>query len=185
MNKRLSDGNSEFDDELDWLAFRYLYDELDDPQRARFEKLMAQHQAARDALVRAVGLSEIITAAPLANAGDVTGNLVRESDRNWLVGIPHLVFAASIVLAVLTISWIWDFNPKYQNVPVRVVLNGEGRLADSWIGSLPAADEETTEDPVDENDLDPDIIDDDTASWMIAALAELNKTVNSSDEGRN
>lgn len=48
---------------LDWLAFQYLANELGTAERAAFEDSLAENQAAREAVARAVELTQMLSAA--------------------------------------------------------------------------------------------------------------------------
>jgi hypothetical protein len=52
--------NPEVHAELDWQAFRYVAGELDAAELATFEQLLAEDQSARDAVLRAVELTQTI-----------------------------------------------------------------------------------------------------------------------------
>jgi hypothetical protein len=70
----MNDSLSEYDD-LAWQAFRYVAGELDGPELDCFEMLLAEDQAAREAVAQAIELSQATAAAldhsPVRRAGSV------------------------------------------------------------------------------------------------------------------
>ena len=54
---------SEHREELDWLAFRYLANELNESEQEAFEDRLADDQSAREAVARAVELTQTLSAA--------------------------------------------------------------------------------------------------------------------------
>lgn len=62
---------NEFSNQLDWLAFCYIADELNEEQRNAFELRLAEDQQVRDAVVQAMEQSQLLFAA-LADVDVVT-----------------------------------------------------------------------------------------------------------------
>ena len=52
------------ENDLDWLAFRYISNEMTPPEAESFEWLLADDQAAGEAVARAVDLSQAVAAVP-------------------------------------------------------------------------------------------------------------------------
>ncbi|WP_435018804.1 hypothetical protein TA3x_000790 [Tundrisphaera sp. TA3] len=53
-------------DDLDWLAFLYVSDEMDDAGRAAFEDRLDRDQSAREAVAGAIGMAQVVAMAPTA-----------------------------------------------------------------------------------------------------------------------
>ena len=51
-------------DDLDWLAFRYISNEMTGAEAESFEQRLADDQSAREAVARAVDLSQAVSAVP-------------------------------------------------------------------------------------------------------------------------
>ena len=52
------------ENDLDWLAFRYISNEMTPPEAESFEWLLADDQAAREAVARAVDLAQAVACVP-------------------------------------------------------------------------------------------------------------------------
>ena len=103
-------------DDLDWLAYCYVVDELSPPQRIQFESRLAIEQAARTAVAKAVELNDAILMADipsletveLATSKTVSHRANHRPGQSTRRGLPALVFAASIMLALFALSWLWN-----------------------------------------------------------------------------
>src|SRR5262245_38899044 len=89
---------SEERDDLDLSAFRYVAGEMTPVEAAAFEGRLADDQTARDAVSRAVGLSQLMASA--APAADPAAP-VRKSAAVWMQPLGWMAIgAAAAVLAV-------------------------------------------------------------------------------------
>src|SRR5688500_3644539 len=116
--------------ELDWLAFRYIAGELPACESVDFESLLADDQSARDAVVRAVELSQVVLAGQtsLADAPAEVGFVSTSANsRNWST---HLSWLASGVAAALLIVLAMNFGSQPQ-LEVRSPVSPE--LAQAWL----------------------------------------------------
>ena len=94
--------------DLDWLAFRYISGEMDASETEQFESLLADDQAARDAVVRAVELSQTILAAQSVGSTSCLRIDARQSvSQPWL---QHITWISSSVAALLLIALALNFN---------------------------------------------------------------------------
>src|SRR5687768_11526353 len=87
--------------ELDWLAFCYAAGELDAAEAEAFEARLAEDQSAREALARAVELTQTIGAAE-NQSGDLVTPAVRTT-RDWNTRLSWMAIGglASVLLALL------------------------------------------------------------------------------------
>ncbi len=180
--------------DLDWLAFCYIANELPEQEMLEFQKRLAQDQAARDAVVRAMELSQLtltaLSACPSTQA-EPARSVSKEYTSTRHSRASRLVFAASICLAFLTAGWAIYSNS--QNAGIGLAAEVES-LATVWAKTAEPADEgwELEMAQTDElNDADWEfeatgqesdsvpMVDEQTASWMFDALTILDE----SDEG--
>lgn len=117
--------------ELEWLAFCYAAGELSEPDAAQFETRLAADQSAREALARAVSLTQTIAAAESvgwALPTEAVSPAPRRAktlpyQRVWIgLGV------AAALLCILQISGLLDLTVSYpkKTSPFRA------RLASAW-----------------------------------------------------
>lgn len=151
-------------EELDWLAFRYISGELSLAETADFEQLLADDQPARDAVVRAVQLSEVI-AATHSPAQPLSIGLLPAVRNSWK---QHLAWFSSGVAACLLVALALNFT---RPAPARP--SAAADLADAWLNRAT----DLTESPSDSgvSDLDADFATSDAPSWMVEAVRSLHR----------
>lgn len=167
---------------LDWSAFCYLAGELTGQEHEDFEALLAESQNAREALARAVELTQTVAAVE-SHAGVVAPAALAES--GWRVRLAWMAMgAAAALLAALMLS---TARPTPHATASRETLADE-RLAAAWTatraalasardeGAWPAGPillAEATDEPLLANDaLFDDLATIETPSWMTAAVIE-------------
>jgi hypothetical protein len=137
-------------EDLDLLAQSYVLGELDNDETARFERMLADDQGAREAVTRAVGLADA-----LADGRPAT--TVRP--RRW----PYVAAAAALLLAaagvVITLG-------------SRRTSSEATELIECWI-AFDRGDQELREleDPLEEETLDDAL----TPGWLVTALEERDR----------
>jgi len=90
-------------EELDWLAFRYAAGELDAAEAEAFEVRLSDQQAAREALARAVELTQIVAAAE-AQCGDFVVPVSRTKNE-WNSRLSWMAIGG---LASLLLAFLWS-----------------------------------------------------------------------------
>lgn len=171
-------GHHGFDDE-DWLAFRYIAAELSPGERAAFEQQLAESQAAREAVARAVELTQALVAAgpevyavsrpPAAGGGQ---RRWRRATR-WAAGL-----AASLLLIVAVFSFGRSFVGTGASRPAETGFSAfdlaviwsqtRGVLpADAAARWLPATEAELAAEPVATEEPDEVVAPD----WLLAAVS--------------
>src|SRR6266850_973110 len=123
MNER------ECQNELDWLAFCYAADELSPAEAEQFEARLADDQAAREALARAVELTHAVAAAE-AQSGDFV-TLAARSSTNWNTRLSWMAIGglASLLLALL---WSGVVGPTWTAAQRRFSAASQHELALAW-----------------------------------------------------
>ncbi len=172
--------------DLEWLAFCYIADELEQPQRDEFELRLAEDQEARDAVVSAMETAQLLNAAleSVALPDNGTTQVSERKSAYTISSLPSqkslMAAAAAIVLAVSGLIWLanspgLDARPD----PIARQMNADPNadLAFAWAGSLELADE-LAEFPLDENGLTEVVFESDSLieevdDWMVLALADL------------
>jgi hypothetical protein len=89
------------DDQLDWLAFRYIAGELTADDEELFEQRLAEDQTARDAVDQAVELQEAIRLASSEAASDRGGDAARRIRRR----VAWAAAAAASLALLFGLSW--------------------------------------------------------------------------------
>lgn len=166
--------------DLDWLAFCYAAGELDAAESENFEAKLADDQRAREALARAVELTQTVAAAE-SQCGDFVVLASHErSDWNQRLSWMAVGGLASLLLALL---WSGVVGPTWHTAQRRFGAASRYDLALAWnqtrtefadvreAGVWPVAFISDADDEISAGDwqLDEGAIDD-APSWMTAAV---------------
>ena len=132
----------EFSNDLDWMAFCYIADELSGEELAQFEARLASDQAARDAVEQAMRISTAIyecklpTSEPAvrtvqAAAHSADSSRSASSSRTvaqWIVGL-----AAALLVGVGLAAWMANSN---QSKSGDIAMTQDEELAIAWADTL-------------------------------------------------
>src|SRR5687767_2601083 len=100
------------DQELLWLAFRYVSDELSAEEVEQFEERLAVDQAAREAVAEAVLMCEAVSAgAAIAPVGTVTPSIAVYRSWRQHAGWAAVGAAACLLLVLAIRSGNNEFEP--------------------------------------------------------------------------
>lgn len=176
MNERGSrTEHSQQNDELDWLAFRYIADELGELARARFEARLQDDAVAQQAVVDAVKQAQLIYEAldetPVALRRPLSfGNRTKVVTSQYSPKRTGILFTSAAALAMLVAGWGWHARRATESA----VAGGESeRLASAWVESLVTSDDDETDFGFDGEsqavESDEGLPDD----WMFVALNDL------------
>jgi anti-sigma factor RsiW len=169
-------------DDLDWTAFCYAAGELDAAAAEQFEARLADEQPAREALARAIELTQAVSAAESQPATCVVTPAVRQRSK-WTTRLSWMAVGglASLLLAVL---WSGALSPDRPQPTASRPAVAPG-LADAWTQTRAeiASAKEAGDWPAfpaaasygDEESLSPDddLVLEETPSWMTAAVIGL------------
>jgi len=171
--------------DLDWLAFCYAAGELDQADAELFEARLADDQAAREALARAVELSQTVAAAE-TQCGDfvVPGahSVIAPATRTTLDWKRRLSWMAVGGLASLLLAVLWSgfVGPTWNSAHNQLTANSRYQLAMAWNNTrseFTGINEAGLWVPLAGNDADDDANDTaandevaNTPSWMTAAV---------------
>ena len=159
--------------ELDWLAFRYVADELSSAERDEFELRLATDQSAREAVAAAVELLANVHRAEvtvIAETAAVSNPVVHQAGRPVLRtsgrrgGAWVVATAVALVAAVLLAPQAWFGSSSEEQ-------RDRQELATLWTESSAEPNDSWSEDSSDEVAGE----DDDEAlvpGWMLAALSD-------------
>ncbi len=166
------------DNELDWTAFCYLAGELTAAEAAAFEALLAEEQPAREALARAVELTQVVAAAESQGAPAVVTKRALQS--SWQTRLAWMAIGGVASLA-LAMVYTGAFDRAWQAIsPTRHTYQAQlaaawsqtlqtSTEAEFWLAeSLPPADFD--EDLIATTDSPTDDIMEEIPSWLDAAL---------------
>jgi hypothetical protein len=164
--------------ELDWLAFCYAAGELDSADAEAFESRLAEEQSAREALVRAVELTQTVAAAE-AQCGDLVVPAARtKADWNSRLAWMAIGGLASVLLALL---WSGVVGPTWRTTQHQLLAQSQQRLASAWSQTrLEIREAGLWTAPGGSDDDEPamlasDEMEDDAPSWMTAAVFNMPK----------
>lgn len=172
--------------DLDWLAFCYAAGDLDVAEAEQFEARLADDQAAREALARAVELTQTVAAAEthcddFAASEIPCGDLVTPASRTGLDWNRRLSWMAVGGLASLLLAMLWSgfVGPTWHSAQNRLTAKSRYQLAMAWNQArdefagvreaalwLPLASD--TDDESTAGDMGDDVAD--APSWMTAAV---------------
>jgi hypothetical protein len=115
--------------DLDWLAFCYAAGELDAGDAELFEARLADDQAAREALARAVELTQTVAAAETQ-----CGDLVTPATRTNLDWNRRLSWMAIGGLASVLVALLWSgfVGPTWHTAQHRLKAQSRYQLAMAW-----------------------------------------------------
>ena len=186
---------SETQDKLNWLAFRYVANELDATEVNEFESLLLTDQAAREAVARAV--SETIqirqALAVVATATSERSNWGRKSTRVAFLAIGSCL---ALLLAVCLIRP--SLPPAGSEIVYQSAISSPSdsplQLAYVWaearhdLAEFPPAANAVLADSLDavviaaiDSDLEQSLV---APSWMLAALANADSGIDSEFENQ-
>jgi hypothetical protein len=174
-NAPRSAGQSPAGDELAWLAFRYLANELSSEEVEQFEARLAVDQEAREALAHSVHLVRAVAAAEASPVAAGSGLAVASRERSspQLAPLAWVSAGVSAALLLVALGWNagWFASPDRPAVATRQTVSPE--LATVWteVRSSPVIDMDdlTTEELALLNEIESDL-DTEAPSWMTAAV---------------
>ena len=116
MNRETRNGQIEMNaqENLDWLAFCYVADELDVKQRTEFENRLEHDELARDAVVDAMKQAELLWLAMDQEVGEPT-KLAKEivvSNRRALMRYAAAILTVSAALLMMVFAPTWFASPE-------------------------------------------------------------------------
>ena len=182
--------------ELDWAAFCYLSGEMSAAESEQFEARLADEQEAREALARAVELTQVVAAA--------------ESQFEELVVAPHAsrtswgtriswMAVGGLAAALLAMVWTGGLSQLGFGPEKAGISSESGALATAWSATrdslretmekgplhpLSAANADADEDPASE--LTEELVVADAPAWMTIAIeglaGEMDQDESGSDE---
>ena len=167
--------SSEILDDRQWLACRYLLDELSSPERDAFEARLATSQPLREALADAV---ELLQTVSLAEQAEIQRRKIRKRRGAWAAAV------AASLLAVVGAGYAMRGKTGSQN-PV-----SPEELAISWSETRELIKKEevwqawdSPEPPVETLETDGDWLNEDleTPDWLISAVASSEGTEDSEE----
>lgn len=150
------------ENDRDWLAFRYIAGELTGEDAAAFEAELATSQVAREAVARAVELTQAIAIAESHDVELVESATRMARRKAWVYGIGW-IGAGAAAASVAGVVW-WNIQGPAM---------GTSELAEKWtqaraVEQSPVAIDESAESGA-VLDAEPDV----APSWMTAGVISL------------
>ncbi len=157
---------------LNWLAFCYIADELDQAEREEFEARLAECEITREAVVVAMRDSQILYKTLEQDSQPVASGVtlaVKEPSLGlrWMATL--VASAAAVLLAVN--SWYFIFPT---NGPI-VTVESDG-LAAAWVETLITMSNEELDEFINEEVPQTEVVTDGSDDWMFVALAEADSS---------
>lgn len=161
--------SAESSNDLDWLAFCYVAGELDESQRVAFEAMLAEDQAARDAVVQAVNLSR-----SLAATHRVAAIQSAAPGSRYFGTVARWVICASLLGLVAT-GWWLNYVAGSDSVDSEVAIVWGESVSDIHAPIETSRDAESVGEFESETELADDEINegwdvDASVDWMLVAL---------------
>ena len=158
--------------DLEWQAFRFLANELNDADRSAFEKQLEHDETAQDSLVQmSIVLSQLATAGDLNQTVRETPEVFNVSDRVLANCAPRRRTVAAWVFTVASILLAGLATWAFYNTGKST--DDGSRLADAWIESVGGMTEEAESDFELAKDELSDFSNGDEEGWLLAALISL------------
>lgn len=160
--------------DLNWLAFCYIANELNQTEREEFEARLLECESARDAVIGAVRETQILyrtlqqDSQPMAADTGLVSRKTNSSFR-WIA-----TFAASAAALLLAVNSWSLFFPS--DTPV-VVTESDG-LAAAWAETLITMSDEELNEFINEEVPQNEVVTDGLDDWMFVALAEADSSEN-------
>jgi hypothetical protein len=181
--------------ELEWQAFCYLSGEMSPAEAERFEARLEGEQEAREALARAVELTQVVAAAE-----SQCGELVTPASSGKAGWGSRLAWMAVGGLASLVIAMVWTGGlSRFGFGPQNAAISSEnGALATAWSATrvvlqetievgplhpLAAANGEAEDDQAAGGELTEELVVADAPSWMTVAIEGLASEMDQDESG--
>ena len=189
MNRNLRKSENADNQDLDWLAFCYISDEMSESDRESFESRLESDSLAQQALVDAVEQTQLIYASRLETEAGQTVQLASveaKTNPSWSKR-PGVLFTAAAAMLLIVIGWSLsgDTSPSDDSEIANTVSNTtttlESNLAVAWADTLVEKDsllvdniEEEFLDDFDQYSLAGPVEEmDESEDWMFVALTDM------------
>ena len=189
-------------DDLDWLAFCYIADEMTEVEEREFELRMEHDQSVRDAVVRAQELVELTygsfdslrSTAPVHLDRVVPAANACLSANPFRLQVPGILFAAAVCISLVAVGWVWQMShPSHVETALTMeVADVWSQLAvwddrneelsvreslfsedDLWLNSQLVKNSQGQLSATVPADEGVDDLNDDSSNWMLVALIDL------------
>ena len=153
--------------DLDWQAFRYVANELAEPELAAFESLLAHDQLAREAVVKAVELTHTILAAESLLPVAAAQRAAFQRYGDWSTSLTWFTLGAAACLALM---WTLQNGPFLNRAAV------SSELAEVWSTQLAnTADDSVSNSELSEETTDTELVllHEPASGWMMEAIRSL------------
>jgi hypothetical protein len=174
MNCNLRNLDGDGDQDLEWIAFCYIADELTEAEKTEFEIRLENDDLAQQAVVTAMEQSQTIYAALGQNVKTRQPVMVEsaapDSARN---PIPGLLIATAAALVLMVAGWAWFANQEFSGTVATTPNNDSEQLADAWVYTLVALNDNEWDEIVDDEPELQDSDEESTEDWMFVALTDM------------
>lgn len=170
-------------DDVAWMAFCYISDELPDDVRIEFEERLAHDQAAREAVSDAVQQAQVLYST--LNSTSFNGGREpvalparRSAKHAKILRRTRILVASAAALLLIVTGWAWLGSSGSTD---GLAENESERLASAWVATLVVMSDDELDDFIDEELPVGDSVagnsgDEDSGDWMLVALAEMDDT---------
>lgn len=165
---------AEYDpNDLDWLAFRYVADELEPAERDAFEARLVKDDLAQQSVVDAVQQTQVLYSSLNSTSFNDVKEPVARPPRPFYQSSAKqiaILVASTAALLMLAIGWAWMSSPGGSD---DFGISDSDQLASAWVATLVVMSNEELDEFVVEESLAADTINEDAGDWMFVALTDL------------
>lgn len=136
-------------DDLDWLAFCYAAGDLDATATERFEARLAEEQPAREALARAVDLTQTVAAAEVQPCLAVPVGTIKT---HWQTRVSWMAIGG-LAAALMIMAWTSVVGPSWKQARNTLAARSHQHLAQAWTKTRQQIAAPTTEEVWSDFDL--------------------------------
>lgn len=189
MNRDLEEPDKTPNQDLDWIAFCYIADELDGPAKSEFEARLENDELAQQAVVDAVKGSQLIYTSLKKSEtqsgqqacqpalGQLTPVSLASRPRQRQLGRVRMIATAAAALLIAAAGWSWYSNQNNASV---AGLDSEN-LAAAWVFTLVSLNDDQLDDLLED---EVPVINDSQAAyddWMFVALTDLENSIDGAE----
>lgn len=161
-------------DDLDWLAFCYAAGDLDATAAEHFEARLADEQPAREALARAVELTQTVAAAQVQPCLAAPAALTKT---HWQTRLSWMAIGG-LAAALMIMAWTSVVGPSWKQARTTLASRSHQHLAQAWTQTRQQMAVPATEEVWSDFDLPPEAdewLADSLAADSLAVEAELHQ----------
>ncbi len=163
--------------DVEWLAFCYIADELDHVERDQFENRLENDELAQQAVADAMQFAQVLYSSLNSTSFNdgkepvaIVSRDVPANQRGFKRA--RTTFTAAVVMLVVVAGWAWFSNSDLGNSNA-VMASDSDRLASAWVETMMVMSDEGLDDFIEDESAIVDSSDEESDDWMLLALTDL------------